>query len=124
MNIRTFKFATLLAMAVFALSACTKEDGEDTRIPDTSPFVMTYDDFISPNDVQIVSADTTCITVNKAYADKMGIRDFKDRPVTIWRTIGTIPFVRIIKDAQISNDVITLTTVKGELSDMFTDLMP
>ena len=122
MNIRTLKFATLLAMAAFALSACTKDDGEDTRIPETSPFVMTYDDFISPNDVQIVSSDTTCITVSKAYADKMGIRDFKNRAVTIWRSIGTIPFVRIIKDVQTSKDVITLTTVKGELSDMFTDL--
>ena len=40
------------------------------------PIGLVYTDFINSNDVQILNADTTIISVNKAYADKMGITNF------------------------------------------------
>lgn len=105
------------------MSAC--EDNQPQMNPqqeDLSPFVMTYDDFITPNDVQILSPDTTLISVSSSFADKMGLKYFKNRAVTIWRTIGTVPFIRIITDAKVENNEIILTTRKGEFCDMFTDV--
>ena len=37
------------------------------------PYGLVYTDFINSNDVQILNADTTMISVSKVYADKMGI---------------------------------------------------
>ena len=112
-----------MAMAMVVMSACEKDDVLPEPTPeDLTPFAMTYVDFITPNDVQILSSDTTTISVSSAYADKMGIKFFKDRAVTIWRTIGTVPFIRIITDAQEKNGEIILTTKRGEFSDMFENL--
>lgn len=108
------------AMAVF--SSCEKTPVQEPQPERKDPFVMTFHDFISPDDVQIVSSDTTTISVSKAYLDKLGITDFKDRAVTIWRTIGTIPFVRIVTDSKVENDRITFITKRGEFCDMFENL--
>ena len=113
-----------MAMAMVVMSACKDDDSPvlEPKPEDLTPFAMTYIDFITPNDVQILSADTTRISVSSAYAKKMGIKFFKDRAVTIWRTIGTIPFIRIITDAQESNGEIILTTKRGEFCDMFQNI--
>ena len=91
-----------MAMAMVVMTACSDDDSPalEPKPEDLTPFAMTYVDFITPNDVQILSSDTTTISVSSAYADKMGIKFFKDRAVTIWRTIGTVPFIRIITEAQ------------------------
>ena len=123
MNFKFIKFSIIMAMAMVVMSACEKDDVLPEPQPeDLVPFAMTYVDFITPNDVQILSSDTTRISVSSAYAKKMGIKYFKDRAVTIWRTIGTVPFIRIITDAQENNGEIILTTKRGEFSDMFENL--
>lgn len=124
MKFRIFNFAVILSLAAAAIVGCKKDNpGTENEVPsDLTPFVMTYEDFITPDDVQIVSPDTVSISVSSTYADKMGIKDFKGRAVTIWRTIGTIPFIRIIEDAKVEGDKIMLTTARGEFSDMFVDL--
>ena len=123
MKFNFIKFSIIMAMAMVVMSACEKDDVLPEPTPeDLTPFAMTYVDFITPNDVQILSADTTRISVSSAYAKKVGIKYFKDRAVTIWRTIGTAPFIRIITDAQENNGEIILTTKRGEFCDMFTDV--
>ena len=123
MNIKFLKLSIIMTIAMVVMSACEKDSVDVDNTPENlSPFVMTYEDFITPNDVQIISLDTTLISVSSAFADKMGLTEFKDRPVTIWRTIGTVPFVRIVTDAKFESDKIILTTTKGEFCDMFTDL--
>ena len=135
MNIKFLKLSIIMTIAMVVMSACEKDSVDPGANPggndsintgmdslDFSPFVMTYEDFITPNDVQIISSDTTLISVSSAFAEKMGIIDFENRPVTIWRTIGTVPFVRIIKDAKVESDKIILTTTRGEFCDMFKDL--
>ena len=123
MNFKFIKFSIIMAIAMVVMSACEKDDVLPEPQPeDLVPFAMTYVDFITPNDVQILSSDTTRISVSSAYAKKMGIKYFKDRAVTIWRTIGTVPFIRIITDAQENNGEIILTTKRGEFSDMFENL--
>ena len=123
MNFKFIKFSIIMAMAMVVMSACEKDDVLPEPQPeDLVPFAMTYVDFITPNDVQILSADTTSISVSKEYAQKMGIKYFKDRAVTIWRTIGTVPFIRIITDVQENKNEIILTTKRGEFCDMFENL--
>ena len=121
------KFLDLLVVIAFAMtlaSSCNKHHSSADPKPEIrkEPLVMTYEDFITPSDVQILSSDSTRISVSKAYVEKMGITDFKDRAVTIWRTIGTIPFVRIIKDSKVENDKVILTTERGDFCDMFENL--
>lgn len=112
-----------MAMTMVVMSACEKDGVLPEPTPkDLVPFAMSYVDFITPNDVQILSADTTSISVSKEFANKMGIEYFKDRAVTIWRTIGTVPFIRIITNVQENKNEIILTTKRGEFSDMFEDL--
>lgn len=121
------KTLLIMAFAMAIMSSCEKDlldvpDVPDSPIERKEPLVMTFHDFIYPDDVMIVSADTTSISVNSTYAEKMGITDFKDRAVTIWRSIGTVPFIRIIKDAKQEDGKIILTTEKGEFCDMFENL--
>ena len=123
MKFNFIKFSIMMAITMVVMSACEKDDVLPEPQPeDLVPFAMTYVDFITPNDVQILSADTTSISVSKEYAQKMGIKYFKDRAVSIWRTIGTAPFIRIITDAQENNGEIILTTKRGEFCDMFENL--
>ena len=123
MRVNFLKFSFLMTFLMVFASACEK----DTPTPEPpaaefSPLVMTYEDFITPDDVQIVSPDSTYISVSSAYVKKMGIENFKNRPVTIWRTIGTVPFVRIITDSKEENGQVILTTTRGEFCDMFSNL--
>ena len=124
MNFKFLKFSIFMTIAMVVMSACKDDDTPvlEPQPEDLVPFAMTYVDFITPNDVQILSADTTSISVSKEFAQKMGIKFFKDRAVTIWRTIGTAPFIRIITDAQENKNEIILTTTRGEFSDMFENL--
>ena len=124
MKFKFIKCSIIMAMAMVVISSCSNDDSPvlEPKPEDLNPFAMTHEDFITPNDIQILSADTTRISVSSAYANKKGIKFFKDRAVTIWRTMGTVPFIRIITDAQESNGEIILTTRKGEFSDMFENL--
>ena len=120
MKFKFFKLSVIMTIAMVVMSACEKESIDPQPKPeDLKPFAMTYVDFITPNDVQILSEDTTLISVNMEYAEKMGIKYFKDRAVTIWRTMGTVPFIRKITDAQERGNEIILTTTRGEFADMF-----
>ena len=117
------KLIVMVTIMMVAISSCQKEKPTTPPQADRGePLVMTYEDFITPDDVQIVSNDTTKIAVSKAYAEKMGVTDFSNRAVTIWRTIGTIPFVRIITNATEENGKIVLTTTRGDFCDMFENL--
>lgn len=48
------------------------------------PYGLTYHNFDSENDVQILDADTTEIAVKKSLADKLGITNFENHPIGIW----------------------------------------
>ena len=122
MKTNFLKWTAIVSIAMAVMSACDKNGPDNPQPERKAPLVMTYEDFITPNDVQILTSDTTSISVSATYAEKMGITDFNDRAVTIWRTIGTVPFVRIITDSKVEKDQIILTTIKGEFSDMFENL--
>ena len=72
-------------MAMVVMTACNNDEEPilEPQPEDLTPFAMTYVDFITPNDVQILSSDTTTISVSSAYADKMGIKFFKERKMLL-----------------------------------------
>lgn len=120
---RLKKLFFLAALTVAVLAGCEKNEGID--LPEnksTEPFAMVYEDFITPDDVVINSADTSMIAVSLKYAEKIGVNYFSGRVVTIWNSIGNVPFIRLIKDAEVNGEQIILTTVRAEAAEMFEEL--
>ncbi len=52
--------------------------------PLQEPYGLSFYDFVASDDVTILNADTTQISVSKALADKMGIQSFLGHPMGIW----------------------------------------
>ena len=66
-------------------SAVTPPDMEqEYNGPLQEPYGLSFYDFVASDDVTILNADTTQISVNKALADKMGIQSFLGHPMGIW----------------------------------------
>ena len=92
----------------FAFTACSADDellnekpgdndqvitaGENDGIK--QPIALKFDDFITSNDVVILDADTTQIAVSKAYADKIGIQNFVNHPLSIWHSKEELGYLR------------------------------
>ena len=55
---------------------------------------LTFENFVTPADVQILNADTTEISVNKALAEKLGITSFVNHPMGIWDAKNHLPYAR------------------------------
>ena len=79
----------------FVFTSCNDDDMLDSGIVENvpeldgyyanyEPYGLTYHNFDSENDVQILDADTTEIAVKKSLADKLGITDFENHPLGIW----------------------------------------
>ncbi len=75
----------------FGFTSCSDEDvmennaqGQDpAQVGDYSkyePYGLTYHNFESEDDVEILNADTTEIAVSKKLADKLGITSFVNHP--------------------------------------------
>ena len=61
-----------------------KVTGLDGNYANYEPYGLTYHNFDSDADVQILNADTTEIAVKKSLADKLGITNFVNHPLGIW----------------------------------------
>lgn len=110
-------------MAVLAFSSCQKNKPDNETTDEVlEPFAMVYSDFILPDDVQILTSDTTKISISEDFVKKMGIEKFEGRAVSIWRTINTPPFFRKITATAKEGNRLILTTVRGEMADMFENL--
>lgn len=97
-------------------------DGSGDWGADSVGLVFSYDKFLTPDDVQIASADTTLISVSRTFLESQDIEVTKGRAVCIWRTINTEPFIRIITDVKADGNTLTLTTQPGDMGDMWADL--
>lgn len=116
----------LIGMLALNFSACSKEGDIDPPHEDTKePIVMSYNTFNNQDDVIITDADTTTISVSKKYLETMkyefNIKDGDTVPITIWRTMGTAPFVRNVIKSVEQGDRVILTTVSGDLGDVLGD---
>ncbi len=79
---------------------------------------LCYFDFITPNDVTILDADTTQIAVSKAFADKMGITDFVNRPLGIWQNINQTAYMRRATAQKLLGDRYILTVAPTSIAEL------
>ena len=126
-----FYFFLKLFVVISAFSSCIGDDYEYSQNNDdptsssnvnSKTLVFSYDKFNDENDVKIISADTTRILVNKNFLKKNNIEiniNNDSIPVVIWRTIETEPFIRNIINIEDSGKDIELTTVRGDMGDVF-----
>ena len=84
----TFAFAM-----AFGFTSCSDEmeslSDNNTQAPEGAKtelleaYGLTFQNFINADDVMILDADTTQLSISKAYADKMGITSFVNHPMGI-----------------------------------------
>lgn len=120
-----------LAALVLGFSSCSSDEPDVPEVPSPSDYgnvalppelvVMTYDTFISENDVKIASADTTSIEVDKAYLTKLGKQIGEGSVLSIWRTMESRPFVRKVTQVKEQEDVVLVTSTAGDVGDIFKD---
>ena len=82
------------------------------------PKLSTIFDFINPNDVEILNADTTQIRVSRAYLDEIKTKVNKNDVLSIWRSIDTPPFIRKVSNVSANGKDAILTTTQGTLADL------
>ena len=82
-----------------------------------SPIALNYYDYITSNDVEILNADTTKISVSKALADKLGITSFVDHPTGIYQDRDLRPFHRRAVKEQLVGDRYILDVVPSGLGE-------
>lgn len=80
---------------------------------------LVFDDFINPNDVQILTSDTTTISVSKAYADKLGITNFVNHPLGIWQSYEERPYLRRPVSQRLVGDRYVLNVVPSGIGEIF-----
>ena len=84
---------------MFGFSSCSDEDvmanesmnpemEQTYNGPALKSLGLNFQDFNNEGDVQILDADTTQISVSKAFADKLGIESFAGHPLGIRQRIG------------------------------------
>ena len=112
-----------LGMIAVVLTACSDEfDALDDKAPANEkqsdrkellePLALNFFDYIKSNDVQILNADTTMISVSKAYAEKMGIHSFVNHPTGVWQGQNQRPFHVRATSEKDNGDRIELKVVK------------
>ena len=95
-----------LTASVFAFSftACSEDDEfmnngitpemeSEYNGPTLEPIGLSFQEFITSDDVKILDADTTQISVSKAYADKLGVKSFVGHPMGIWQCMEVSSFM-------------------------------
>lgn len=110
-------FMSILTAGIFGFgfTACSDdefgknanmEDGSDKigNYADYEPYGLTYHNFDSADDVQILNADTTEIAVKKSLADKLGITNFKNHPLGIWDDPSHLAYGRKALEQELVGD--------------------
>ena len=119
----------------FAFTACSDDlnslnngqianDGSEANVSSgklLDPIALNYFDFNTSGDVQIMTADTTKISVSKALADKMGITSFVDHPMGVWEGEHIRPYhVRATKEI-LQGDRYILDVVQAGIAEFAPD---
>lgn len=98
-------------------SASLNAEGGSSSGQILSPIALNYYDYINPNDVEILNADTTKISVSKALADKLGITSFVDHPTGIYQDRDLRPFHRRAVKEELVGDRYILDVVPSGLGE-------
>lgn len=137
-SMKTFKtFNSLATMMLSGIVACAlfnscsddktldtvENHSEETTTVTTDlanfeAYGLTYQNFITPGDVQILNADTTQISVSKALAEKLGIKTFVNHPLGIWHNPGQLPYLRKAEAETLEGDRYVLTVKPATIADV------
>ena len=122
--------ATAVAFT-FGLTACSDDNVVDNESKDQAAngakaelleaYGLTYQNFINADDVVILDADTTKLSVSKAYAEKMGITSFVNHPMGIWQKVECLPYIRKATAQQIVGDRYILDVVPATMAEIVGD---
>ena len=119
----------IIAMSITACSdkdellpeSATAEGMEAAASQNDNPiqaYGFVYTDFITPNDIQILNADTTEIAISKALADKKGITNFVNHPMGIKQSFEDIPYLRRAIKQELVGDQYILTVVRAGVAEV------
>ena len=94
---------------------------EDAQTALLEAYGLTFENFITESDVTILDADTTQISVSRAYAEKMGIESFVGHPMGIWHRVEQLPYIRKATAEQLVGDRYILTVVPATVAEIIGD---
>ena len=132
-NLVKTMFMNILTAGVFtvAFTACSDDltdsnamNGNEANIAANNnekllePLGLVYTDFINDNDVTIQNADTTEISVSKAYADKMGVSNFVNHPMGIWDKKDNAAYLRRATEQRLEGDRYILKVKRSSIAEV------
>lgn len=114
---------------VFGFSSCTDDNdtlggnGQQPIPPGAKTEMMeayglTFHNFIHDDDVTILNADTTQLSISKAYAEKMGIKSFVNHPMGIWHRPENLPYLRKCTGEMVVGDRIIIDVVNATVAEV------
>ncbi len=122
---------SILFAATFSFVSCSDDnldenpagqavpEGADTAMLEA--YGLTFQNFISDDDVQILDADTTEISVSKALAEKLGIETFVGHPLGIWHNESQLPYLRKATAEKLVGDRYILTVQPATVAELVGD---
>ena len=84
-------------------------------------YSLTFENFVTANDVQILNNDTTEISVNKALAEKLGITSFVNHPMGIWDAKNHLSYARKATAEKLLGDRYILTVQPATIAEILGD---
>lgn len=119
------------ATFTFGLTACSDDTLDDsaagTQIPEGAKtelleaYGLTFQNFINADDVMILNADTTQLSISKAYAEKMGITSFVNHPMGIWQKMECVPYIRKATGQELVGDRYIVEVVPATMAEVVGD---
>ena len=88
--------------------------------PLQEPYGLSFYDFVASDDVTILNADTTQISVSKALADKMGIQSFLGHPMGIWDHPEHRAYLRRATKEKLEGDRYILQVIPSSIAEVLT----
>lgn len=119
---RTLKSMLILMFSMTIFIGCNKDSHQDTEdfTPfDENPFAVTWEEFITETDVEIITTDTTRIAISKKLVEKLGVTELKNRTICFWNSLATAPFIRNVYKAELDGDKYILHSTRGTTTDLF-----
>jgi hypothetical protein len=115
----------------FAFTACSDDELDNGTVEPVSaqqgdysnyePYGLTYHNFDSEDDVQILNADTTEIAVKKSLADKLGITNFENHPIGIWDSPSHLAYGRKGLKQELVGDIYIIKVGKVTTAELIGD---
>ena len=117
---------SIITAVTVSFTACTDDadlmnESSEAQVLNSEPkepVGFIYNDFLTPEDIQILNADTTQISISKELADKKGIDNFVNRPMGIWLNLREASFLRRGTKQTLAGDRYIIDVVKAELAEV------